>query len=186
MDMLSGHRIAVLAATGVDQEQLSTILKALRAAGGEVAIIADRRGTLMAWDDAGWGSLFKVARTVMNAGQEDFEALCIPGGVLSSDALRANKHAAAFVHAFFAARKPVAAIGHGPQLFVDAGVVRGRRLTSVPTIRQDLINAGAAWEDAAVVVDDGLVTSRGTDDLPAFINKLIEEVWEGRHEGQHV
>lgn len=186
MEMLQAHRIAVLAASGVDQEQLEALLNALKEAGAEVSILADRSGTLTAWDGSAWGTRFKVTRTVMYAEENAFDAVCVLGGPFSMDALRANKHAVGFVRAMFTARKPVAAMGHGPQLLVDADVLDGHHATSAPTIRNDLRNAGAVWEDAPVVVDEGLVTSRGTADLPAFIGKVVEEVWEGRHQDRAV
>jgi protease I len=182
--ILKGKKIAILATDGFEQIELTDPRKALQKAGAEVVLIGPSPGKIRGWKYTKWGTKYAVEKTVEEANPGDFDGLLLPGGVLNPDKLRMNSKAVEFVKAFFQAKKPVAAICHGPQTLIEAGVVRGRRLTSYPSIKTDLINAGAEWVDEEVVVDNGLVTSRKPDDLPAFNKKMIEEFAEGKHAGQ--
>ena len=182
---LKGKKVAILVAQGFEQSELEQPLQALKRAGAKTQIISPEPDGVRAWQDEAFGDLFAVDIALHKAKEEDYDALLLPGGVMNPDRLRMFPEAVEFVRAFFEAGKPVAAICHGPQLLIEAGVVRGRTLTSYPSIKTDLINAGANWVDEPVVVDEGLVTSRKPDDLPAFNDKLIEEIGEGVHAGQH-
>ena len=182
---LKGKKVAILATDGFEQSELVSPKKALEEAGATTHIVSIKEGSIKGWNEKDWGDEFSVDLQVKNANPEDYHALVLPGGVMNPDKLRADKGAVQFVKSFFEAGKPVAAICHGPWTLVEADVVRGRRLTSYESIQTDLKNAGADWVDEEVVVDQGLVTSRKPDDLDAFNAKLIEEVGEGRHEGQH-
>ncbi|MBK8340225.1 MAG: type 1 glutamine amidotransferase [Flavobacteriales bacterium] len=178
----NGKRVAILATDGFEESELREPREALLQAGAFVELISLEAGAIKGWKDGDWSDTEQVDRAVADANAEDYDALLLPGGVMNPDKLRMNAAAVAFVRAFFDQHKPVAAICHGPWLLAEAGVVRGRRLTSYPSIRTDLINAGAEWVDAEVVVDNGLVTSRSPKDLPAFNAKLLEEVAEGIHQ----
>ncbi|MES2860563.1 MAG: type 1 glutamine amidotransferase domain-containing protein [Pseudomonadota bacterium] len=178
---LSGKRVAVLATDGVEQIELLDPVKALRDAGAEVHVVSPKSGSIQGFNHLTPGDTIPVDKTLAEANAGDYQALLLPGGVANPDQLRVNDQALAFIRAFFDAGKPVAAICHAPWLLIDAGVVEGRRLTSFETIRTDLRNAGADVVDEEVVVDDGLVTSRKPDDIPAFNRKMIEEIAEGRH-----
>ncbi|CAL1690766.1 Putative cysteine protease YraA [Brevundimonas subvibrioides] len=178
---LSGKRVAVLATDGVEQIELLDPVKALKAAGATVEVISPRTGSIQGFNHLTPGDKIPVDRALSEADAADYQALLLPGGVANPDQLRVDDTALAFIRAFFDAGKPVAAICHAPWLLIDAGVVEGRRLTSFKTIRTDLRNAGAEVVDEEVVVDDGLVTSRSPDDLPAFNARMIEEIAEGRH-----
>ena len=145
-------------------------------------LISLEAGAIKGWKDGNWGDAEQVDRTVADAKAEDYDALLLPGGVMNPDKLRMDTDAVAFVRAFFDQHKPVAAICHGPWLLAEAGVLRGRKLTSYPSIRTDLTNAGAEWVDEEVVVDNGLITSRSPKDLPAFNAKMVEEIAEGVHQ----
>ncbi len=181
---LEGKRIAVLVAAGFEQSEFEEPIKALKAAGGEAVVVSLESGKIKAWSGGNWGDSFEVDLLLDKARAEDFNGLLIPGGVMSPDILRMNDTAVEFVRSFFVQKKPVAAICHGPWLLVEADVVRDRTLTSYSSIKTDLINAGANWVDKEVVVDQGLVTSRNPDDLPAFCRKMVEEFCEGKHEKQ--
>ena len=181
---LDGKRVAILATDGVEQVELTEPRKALEEAGARPELISPKKGKIKAWQHDRWGDDLKVDVALGDASADDYDALLLPGGVLNPDELRTNEKAVAFVRSFFTAGKPVAAICHGPWLLVEADVVRGRTVTSWPSIRTDLRNAGADWIDREVVVDEGLVTSRKPDDIPAFNRKMIEEIGEGIHEGQ--
>jgi protease I len=178
---LQGKRIAIVATDGFEQSELTEPLKALRQAGAEVEVIAPHREPIQGMRHHDKGDKVEVDRTLDEAHAEEYTALVLPGGVANPDALRTNQRAVAFVKHFFEAGKPVAAICHGPWTLVEADVVRGRTVTSWPSLKTDLKNAGAKWVDREVVVDHGLVTSRRPDDLPAFCKKMIEEFREGRH-----
>jgi len=182
-EKLSGKRIAFLMANeGVEQVELTEPLEAVRGSGAEVDLIAPETGEVQAFNHLDKGHTFPVDRTVGEADASEYDALVLPGGVANPDQLRADGDAVDFVRAFFAAGKPVAAICHAPWTLIEAGVVEGRTLTSWPSLRTDLRNAGAEWVDEEVHVDRGLVTSRKPDDLEAFIGKLLEEFAEGVHE----
>jgi len=186
---LSGKTIAILATDGFEQAELIEPLNALTEMGADVHVVAPDEtmtpGVIRGWDHTDWGGSVPVNRTIREADPGDYDCLVLPGGVMNPDKLRTREEAIAFVRHFFKAGKPVAAICHGPQLLINAGVVSGRTMTSYPAIRIDLENAGAHWEDREVVVDQGLVTGRKPADIPAFIDKIAEEVLEGIHSGQH-
>jgi len=181
---LSGKRIAILVDDGFEQIELTSPMSALTDAGAKVDIIAPETGHVRGWNHTDWGERFAVARTLDQARPDEYDALLLPGGVMNPDRLRARPAAVDFARAFMTAGKPVAAICHGPQLLIEADAVRGRRLTSYPSVRKDLVNAGAIWKDEEAVVDQGLVTSRSPDDLDAFNRAMIEEFTEGRHQGR--
>jgi protease I len=178
---LEGKKVAMLVEEGFEQIELTSPKEALEAAGAKVSVVSPQKGKVKGWNMTKWGTKVKVDVPLANAKAEDFDALVLPGGVMNPDKLRRNEWALQFVKAFFDAGKPVAAICHGPWTLIDAGVASGRRMTSYESIQTDLKNAGATWVDEEVVVDNGLVTSRKPDDLPAFNAKLIEEIGEGIH-----
>ncbi|MEM1270872.1 MAG: type 1 glutamine amidotransferase domain-containing protein [Bacteroidota bacterium] len=184
MPKLDGKRVAILATNGFEEVELTEPMTALKEAGAQVHVIAPESGTIRAWDQDHWSGAVNVDLTLSEAQADDYDSLVLPGGVMNPDTLRTNADAIAFIEAFFEAGKPVASICHGPWLLIEAGAAKGRRLTSYPSIKTDLINAGAEWVDEDVVVDQGLVTSRNPGDLPAFIGKVIEETREGVHEAQ--
>ncbi|MFL9844002.1 type 1 glutamine amidotransferase domain-containing protein [Flavobacterium rhizosphaerae] len=178
-------RIAILATNGFEESELKSPKEHIEAQGWTAEIISPESGSIKSWAGKDWGPEYKVDKTLSEANASDYNALVLPGGVINPDKLRTNEDALAFVKTFFDQKKPVAAICHGPQTLINAGVVEGREMTSYPSIKQDLINAGAKWVDKEVVVDNGFVTSRTPDDLPAFNKKLVEEVKEGKHQLQH-
>jgi protease I len=181
---LQGKKVAFLLTDGVEQIEYTEPRKAVEAAGGEAQLVSLKPGTIQGFNHLDKGDTFKVDLTVKDADPADFDGLVLPGGVANPDFLRTDQDAVAFVQAFFEAGKPVAAICHGPWTLVEADVVRGRTLTSWPSVRTDIQNAGGTWVDEEVHVDAGLVTSRKPDDLPAFCAKIIEELEEGIHPEQ--
>jgi len=176
---LDGLRVAVLVTDGYEPSELTQPVAALRDAGAEVTIVSDHAGQIKGKADTDTAT---VDLTLDTARADDYGALLLPGGVKNPDTMRQNARGVAFVRAFADAGKPIAAICHAPWLLVEADVVRGRRVTSYPSLRTDLHNAGAEWVDAEVVTDQGLVTSRTPNDLPAFNVKMLEEFAEGTHE----
>ncbi|MRT15797.1 type 1 glutamine amidotransferase [Vitellibacter sp. q18] len=178
-------RVAILATDGFEESELKSPKQAMEKEGFKVDIISEKDGKIKAWSNGNWSNEYEVNGTLKNTSAKDYNALVLPGGVINPDKLRRNEDALSFVKHFFEQKKPVAAICHGPQTLISAGVVKGRKMTSFHSIKDDLINAGAHWVDEEVVVDEGFVTSRNPDDLPAFNSKLIEEVKEGKHEMQH-
>ena len=182
-DRLNGKRVAILATDGVEQVELTEPRKALEDAGSTVQLVSPKNGKIKAWQHDHWGDELKVDLQLDQARAENFDALMLPGGVMNPDQLRLDPTAVEFVRSFFLAGKPVAAICHAPWLLVEADVVRGRTVTSWPSLRTDLRNAGADWVDREVVTDEGLVTSRKPQDIPAFNKKMLEEFAEGIHEG---
>jgi protease I len=182
MPKIAEARIAILATDGYERSELREPLEKLRQKGATVEVLSVAPGEIRSWDKTDWGDSVPVEREVGEASVEDYDALVLPGGQINPDKLRTEDEAVAFVRDFAASGKPLAAICHGPWLLVEAGVARGRAVTSWPSVRTDLENAGASWQDSEVVVDQGIVTSRNPDDLPAFIAKIVEEVEEGRHE----
>jgi protease I len=181
---LQGKKVAFLLTDGVEQIEYTEPRKAIEAAGAEAQLVSLRPGTIQGFNHLDKGDTFKVDLTVKEADPDDYDGLILPGGVANPDFLRIDRDAVAFVRAFFEAGRPVAAICHGPWTLVEADVVRGRTLTSWPSIRTDIRNAGGTWVDEEVHVDAGLVTSRKPDDLPAFCAKAIEELAEGIHAEQ--
>lgn len=179
---LEGKRVAILATDGFEQSELLEPLKALREAGAIAEIVSPKSGKIRGWKHTDWGQEVDVDVELSKADADDYDALVLPGGVMNPDHLRANRSAVQFVKDFNDARKPIAAICHGPWTLIEAGAVKGRQITSWPSLRTDLTNAGAKWVDQEVVIDQGLVTSRKPDDLPAFCRKMIEEIAEGPHE----
>jgi protease I len=185
-DQLRGKKVAFIAADGVEQVELERPWQAVRDAGGQVELLSIRSGEIQGVHGMDKGDRFHVDRVVSDVTADEYDGLVIPGGVKNPDLLRMNDDAVSFTRAFFEQHKPVAAICHAPWLLVEADVVRGRTLTSYPSLQTDIRNAGGTWVDEEVRVDNGLVTSRKPDDLDAFCAKLIEEIAEGRHEGQTV
>jgi len=181
---LQGKRVAFLLTDGVEQIEYTEPRKAVEAAGAGAQLISLKPGTIQGFNHLDKGDTFKVDLTVKDADPNDYDGLVLPGGVANPDVLRTDEDAVTFVRAFFEAGKPVAAICHGPWTLVEADVVKGRTLTSWPSIRTDIQNAGGTWVDEQVHVDAGLVTSRKPDDLPAFCAKIIEELEEGVHPEQ--
>ena len=181
---LDGIKVAILATDGFEQSELFEPKKALEEAGAKVSIVSLEAGEIKGWNHKEWGDSIAVDLTVADANAEDFDALELPGGVMNPDKLRMDEKAVQFVKSFFNAGKPVAAICHAPWTLIEAGVVRGRTVTSWSSLRTDLENAGAKWVDQEVVTDNGLVTSRKPDDIPAFNKKMIEEFAEGIHRKQ--
>jgi protease I len=181
---LNGRHVAIIATHGFEETELTEPLKALRAAGAEVDVVSPESGAIQGFRHFERGVQVPVDMSIDDADAKDYDALVIPGGLANPDQLRINDSVLDFVRGFIGAGKPVGAICHGPWVLVNADVVEGRRMTSVPTIRKDLENAGADWVDEEVVVDTGLVTSRTPKDLRAFCAKLVEEFAEGRHAGQ--
>jgi len=181
---LSGKKVAILVEKGFEQIELTEPRQALEQAGAQTQIISPQQGNVKGWNRTEWGDDFPVDVPLESANPNDYDALLLPGGVMNPDKLRMNEKAVQFVGAFFQAGKPVAAICHGPWTLIDAGVVEGRTLTSYPSMKADLTNAGANWVDREVVVDNGLVTSRRPADIPAFNKKMVEEFAEGKHRMQ--
>ena len=182
MARLDNKKVAILATNGFEQSELEHPLKALREAGAEVHVVSPESGEIKGWEGSDWGTSVKVDEQLDDAQPDHYDGLVLPGGQINPDLLRANPTAVEFVKAFWAAGKPIGAICHGPWLLVEAGVLKGNKVTSYHSIKTDVINAGGDWEDSECVCENGLVTSRNPDDLPAFSAKMIEEIAEGRHD----
>lgn len=183
---LKGKKVAVLATNGFEQSELFKPVKALKNANATVHIVSLEKGEIKGWNEGNWGEGIAVDKLVSEVSAADYDALVIPGGQINPDILRADEKAVAFVSDIYKAKKPLAAICHGPWVLIEAGVVKGRKMTSYKSIKTDVINAGARWVDETVVVDDGIITSRHPGDLDAFSSKLIEEIAEGRHDQRNV
>ena len=183
---LQGRKVAILLApVGSEQVEFTEPKKAVEDAGAEVDVIGIQTGEAQTMNsDVNMGETFTVEKTFSDVSVADYDALIVPGGTVGADNLRANQEAVQFVHGFFEQEKPVGVICHGPWTLVEADVVRGRTLTSYPSLQTDIRNAGGEWVDEEVVTDQGLVTSRNPDDLPAFCSKLVEEIAEGKHAEQ--
>ena len=185
MAKLSGKKVAIVVTDGFEQVEMTEPRKALEAEGAETEIVSPKEDVVKGWKHTEWGDTFDVDVPIGEANPDDYDALLLPGGQMNPDQLRLEPEVISFVRQFFDASKPVAAICHGPWILIDAGVLEGRRVTSWPSIRIDLQNAGAEVVDEEVVVDKGLVTSRKPEDIPAFNRKMIEEIAEGLHDEAH-
>jgi len=179
---LDGKKVAILVADGFEQVEMTKPREALDEAGAQTKIVSLKAGKIQGMNHMDKGDKFDVDLTLSDARPEEFDALMIPGGLFNPDAMRMNEEALQFARQFFREGKPVAAICHGPQVLISADLVRGRKMTSWPAIQVDMRNAGARWVDEEVVVDNGLVSSRKPDDIPAFNRKIVEEFAEGRHQ----
>jgi protease I len=180
MTTIESANILILAADGYERSELRVPMEELRKRGADVKIASIKAGEIKSWDKKDWGDSVPVDLEARNVKAEDFDALVLPGGQINPDILRNNEDAMKVVRDFVKSGKPVAAICHGPWLLVEADALRGRKATSYRSIRTDIRNAGASWKDEAVVVDNGIITSRSPDDLPQFVAKIVEEVQEGR------
>jgi protease I len=180
-EQLRGKRVAALVTNGFEQAELLEPKQALEGAGATVDVVSPQQGRVRGWNHTEWGTEVNVDKPLDQARPDEYDALLLPGGVMNPDHLRMNPVAVQFAKHFADAGKPIAVICHGPWTLVEAGVVRGVTMTSWPSLRTDLQNAGANWVDQEVVVDRGIVSSRKPDDIPAFNRKMIEEIAEGRH-----
>lgn len=178
---LKNKKVAVLSENGFEESELFQPYERLKEEGADVHIVSVKSGEIKGMKDHEWSKSIKVDKTLDEVSGSDYHALVLPGGVINPDALRGNKKAVEFVKHFSDESKPIAAICHGPQTMIDAEAVKGKKMTSFPAIKKDLQNAGANWVDEEVVVDQGLVTSRDPNDLPAFMDKMVEEIAEGKH-----
>lgn len=178
---LNGKKIAILATNGFEQSELEIPRDRLKQAGANVDIISLQAGEIKGWDMKDWGRPVKVDKTLDQVSASDYDAIVLPGGQINPDLLRVEAGALKFIKDIFDAKKVVAAVCHAPWLLIETGIAKGRKMTSYKSIKTDVMNAGAKWEDAPVVVDRGVITSRNPGDLEAFSKKIIEEVKEGRH-----
>ena len=181
MKSLQDKKVAILTENGFEEVELTSPKQALEEAGATVHVLSPQPEKVKGWNHDHWSVEVPVDKTVDNANVDDYDALVLPGGVLNPDKLRLNKQAVEFAQQFLESGKPVAAICHGPQTLIETGLLEGRTMTSYPSLKTDLINAGVDWVDREVVVDNGLVTSRSPKDLGAFNKKMIEEIREGIH-----
>ena len=181
MAILKGKKVAILTESGFEEVELTSPKKALEDAGARVEIVSPQKEKVKAWAHDHWSIELPVDVNVEEADPNNYDALMIPGGVLNPDKMRMNDKCVEFAQHFLQEGKPVAAICHGPQLLIETGMLEGRNMTSYPSVKTDMINAGATWADREVIVDNGLVTSRSPKDLEAFNKKMIEEIKEGKH-----
>ena len=178
---VQGKKVAILTENGFEEVELTSPMNALEQAGAIVQIISPQKDKVKAWNHDHWSIELPVHKNLRDTNPEDYDMLLLPGGVLNPDKLRMNKEAVSFAQYFLEQGKPLAAICHGPQTLIETGMLDGRTMTSYPSLKTDLINAGVNWQDKEVVVDNGLVTSRSPKDLEAFNKKVIEELGEGKH-----
>ncbi|RXK83425.1 type 1 glutamine amidotransferase domain-containing protein [Filimonas effusa] len=181
MSTLNGKKVAILTENGFEEVELTSPKEALEKAGATVHIVSKQEGKVKAWDHDHWSIELPVDVSLSEAIAEDYDALLVPGGVLNPDQMRGQQEYVSFATHFLESGKPLAAICHGPQLLIETGLLEGRNMTSYPSIKTDLVNAGVKWEDKEVITDNGLVTSRSPKDLEAFNKKMIEEIAEGVH-----
>ncbi|MFT4278939.1 MAG: type 1 glutamine amidotransferase domain-containing protein [Rhodopseudomonas sp.] len=179
---IDGKRVAILATNGFEQSELEVPRDRLKAAGAQVDIVSPEQGEIKGWSGKDWGRPVKVDKQLGSVKADDYDAIVLPGGQINPDLLRVDHNALKLIKAFYQAGKPVAAVCHAPWLLIETGIAKGRRMTSYHSIKQDVINAGAKWEDSQVVTDNGVITSRNPGDLEAFSAKIIEEIREGKHQ----
>jgi protease I len=178
---LKGRKVLILATHGFEQSELEIPRERLKKHGAEVHVACPEKGEIRGWEKKDWGRAVPVDKPLGEVSADQYDAIVLPGGQMNPDTLRQNETALKLIRSFFDANKVVAAICHAPWLLIDTGIAKGRRLTSYKSVKTDLINAGAKWEDKEVVVDQGLVTSRHPGDLEAFSAKIMEEIAEGKH-----
>jgi protease I len=178
---LTGKKIAILATNGFEQSELEVPRERLKAAGATVHVVSLKAGEIKGWDNKDWGRPVRVDKTLDEASPNDYDALVLPGGQMNPDLLRVEEKALKFIKDIFNQKKVVAAVCHAPWLLIETGIAKGRKMTSYNSIKTDVVNAGAKWEDSEVVTDSGIITSRNPGDLEAFSKKIIEEVKEGKH-----
>jgi protease I len=183
MGKLDGKKVAFLFTDGVEQVELDKPAEAVREAGADVEYVSLEDGEIQAFNHLDHGDKIKIDKKVADVSADDYDALVLPGGVANPDLLRGDENAVNFVRSFVEQAKPIGAICHGPWTLIEADVLKGRTITSWPTLKTDIRNAGGNWVDEEVHVDEGLVTSRNPDDIPAFNDKIVEEFCEGKHEG---
>lgn len=181
MNNLEGKKVAILTEDGFEELELTSPKQVLEDAGAKVDIVSPQTENVTGWSEGNWSDELAVDVVVSEAKSDDYDALMIPGGVLNPDKMRRNQYCIDFAKAFMEDNKPIASICHGPQLLIETGMLKGKNLTSFNSIKTDLLNAGANWQNKEVVTDQGLVTSRSPEDLQAFNNKMIEEFNEGIH-----
>ncbi|MDQ2080615.1 type 1 glutamine amidotransferase domain-containing protein [Xanthobacteraceae bacterium Astr-EGSB] len=179
---LNGKKVLILATNGFEQSELEVPRDKLKEAGATVHVVSPENGEIRGWDMKDWGHSVKVDKTLADVSADDYDAIVMPGGQINPDLLRVNADALALIRAFYDSGKVVAAVCHAPWLLIETGIIKGRKATSYKSIKTDLVNAGARWEDKEVVVDQRLITSRNPGDLAAFSAKIIEEINEGRHQ----
>ncbi len=178
---LQNKRVAILVTDGFEESEFQKPYNTLQQEEAQVHVVSLKAGKVKAWAHKDWGKEYPVDKTLEEVSAADYDALVLPGGVMNPDTLRMNEDAVNFAADFIEAGKPVAAICHGPWTLLETGLLKGRKVTSWPSLKTDLTNAGANWVDEEVVVDNGIVTSRKPDDLPAFCKKMVEEIQEGVH-----